>query len=80
MSDQKEVRVGAGTPLAIPRQPLKVWAGQGSGLPCAYCDQPIAIGEVEYEVDVLEHPADVPSSRSPLRFHVKCHDRWRCAG
>jgi hypothetical protein len=80
MSDEKEVQAETGLHLAIPSQPLKVWAGQGSGLPCAFCHQPIAIGEIEYEVDVLEHPPYVPSSRSPLRFHVKCHDRWRCGG
>jgi hypothetical protein len=50
-------------------EPDKVWAGRGLGTHCVACAQPIAVGEIEYEVDL-------PSGRM-IRLHRRCYDLWR---
>ena len=53
--------------------PSTVLAGRGTGLPCAYCHQPI-IGEIEYEVfDACANPGGDTSTR----VHVRCYEPWR---
>ena len=47
----------------------KVWAGRGSGSHCAACTEPIAVTEVEFEVDLPSGPR--------LRLHPACHAIWR---
>ena len=63
----------------VDRCPLKVWAGRGSGRPCTYCQQPISVGEVEYEVAAQDGSPRSHDEASVLRFHLECHDAWRTA-
>jgi hypothetical protein len=49
--------------------PVKMWGGDGSGLPCAGCDMVIPVNQ-------LEHEAEMPDGRT-LRFHVACAGLWR---
>jgi hypothetical protein len=51
------------------RQPVRIWAGNGTGATCSLCGCPIQAHEIEYEV-VL------PSTERILRFHFRCHRRW----
>ena len=48
----------------------KIFAGYGSGRPCAACDEPITSAQAEYEVE------DTRSGRG-LRFHATCHALWQ---
>jgi hypothetical protein len=57
---------GGALPLG---DPVKLWAGFGSGRLCAACEQPILPLETEYE----PHYAD---ERVPIYFHVDCHGAW----
>jgi hypothetical protein len=47
----------------------KVWAGRGAGTHCVACGEPIAVSEIEFEVDLPSGPA--------LRLHRVCHEIWR---
>jgi TolA-binding protein len=49
--------------------PVRLWGGPGSGLPCDGCDAVIAPSEAEHE-------AEMPDGRT-LRFHVTCAGLWR---
>ena len=49
-------------------EPVKVWAGHGSGQPCAVCGKPVVPAEVEYEPQYDAGP--------PIRFHTECHHVW----
>lgn len=55
----------------------KVFAGRGSGLPCAHCHESITAAEIEYEViepgDATGSEAQPPTSR----FHLRCYESWR---
>jgi hypothetical protein len=55
------------------------WAGPGNGARCSLCDLPIAVGDIEYEVEIGPE-----SKRGPLliRFHNVCHTAWlsECGG
>jgi hypothetical protein len=51
------------------RQPVRIWAGSGTGATCSFCGSPIQANEIEYEI-VL------PSTERILRFHFRCHRRW----
>lgn len=53
--------------LAV-REPLRTWAGQGTGHKCHLCGRPIEPDEIEYEVEL------VPGKR--LRFHFRCQQVW----
>jgi hypothetical protein len=70
-------QVGRAPP--VEHAPLKVWAGRGSGLPCAHCEQPIGINEVEYELSVAAVSARLQADRGVLRLHLKGHNPWRAA-
>lgn len=60
---------------ALPAQlPKTVWAGQGSGEPCALCDRTIDKTEMEYELDTLPAAA---GANSVVRLHVRCHGLWQ---
>ena len=63
----------------VVRRPLKLWAGRGSGRPCTYCQQPISVGEVEYEVATQDGLQGSRDEAAVLRFHLGCHDAWRAA-
>ena len=53
-------------PLEVP---ARIWAGQGTGLACEVCEQPILETEIEYEAQYEEHHA--------IRLHSRCHTVWR---
>jgi hypothetical protein len=55
------------------RQPVRIWAGNGTGATCSLCGFPIQANEIEYEL-VL------PSTERILRFHFRCHRRWEAQG
>lgn len=56
---------------ALPREdPLKLWAGVGSGKPCAVCDQPIRPSQTEYE------PQYYDDARATIFLHVGCYGLW----
>jgi hypothetical protein len=55
----------------LPRtKPEKVWAGKGTGRPCAACGALIAAALVECEFDL---PGTAPTT---LRFHQPCLMIW----
>lgn len=54
------------------RAPTRVWAGAGSGLPCALCTEAIPVSEVEYEVET-----GVGRASRALHFHFACHAAWQ---
>ena len=51
--------------------PANIWAGRGSGHPCAVCDQVISPTERQYEF-VLP----TPDGRANYRLHFSCHQAW----
>jgi hypothetical protein len=51
----------------LPRGPVRVWGGRGTGQPCALCDKPIEPTQVEYELEVRTR-----GSVQSYRFHVEC--------
>ena len=54
----------------LPRgEPLKLWAGIGSGKPCAVCEQPILPSHTEYEPQYYD-------DRPTIFLHVGCHGVW----
>lgn len=55
------------------RQPVRIWAGSGTGATCSLCGSPIQANDIEYEI-VL------PSTEQILRFHFRCHRRWEAQG
>lgn len=48
----------------------------GSGKSCVYCDKPILVEDVEYEVPIPSPPTTLDADESVLRFHVRCHNEW----
>jgi len=57
---------------ALPaEEPVRIWAGPGTGEFCALCDDPIATGETELE---LEYP-----DNGGCRLHTRCHVLWELA-
>jgi len=48
--------------------PVRRWAGFGSGKQCSLCEQPIQPSHTEYELRF--------ENREALQFHVVCHDVW----
>ncbi len=54
------------------RAPARVWAGAGSGKPCALCGDVIPHSDVEYEVEA----GGVRASQT-LHFHFACHGAWQ---
>ena len=67
LADLVREKLHAGTlPLD---DPLKVWAGIGSGNPCSACERPILQSQTEYDVQYYD-------GRPPVRLHVGCHGLW----
>ncbi len=54
------------------REPLKTWAGRGTGVLCSFCGAPITAQDIEYEAELL---APLGSSRE-LHFHFNCYLIW----
>ena len=54
------------------QEPLRTWAGRGTGVPCNLCGAPIRAQDIEYEVEL---PAPAGSLRG-LHFHFNCYRTW----
>jgi hypothetical protein len=64
--EQGEVRV-------LPYQePLRTWAGRGTGVTCNLCGTPIQAQDIEYEVELLAPAGNVRG----LHFHFNCYRVW----
>ena len=57
------------------REPLRTWAGHGTGVMCNGCGEPIQAHEIEYEVEM---PAG--SAAPTLIFHLLCYRNWTGRG
>jgi hypothetical protein len=67
VADMIRAKLDVGTlPLDAP---VKLWAGIGTGQPCAGCDQPILESEPEYE-------PQYDDGRPLIQFHSGCHAVW----
>jgi hypothetical protein len=53
------------------REPLRTWAGHGTGVPCNGCGQTIQAHEIEYEVEMPPG-----SDALSLNFHLACYRSW----
>ena len=62
-------------PLMRQREPLRTWAGHGTGAICNACGAPIQAHEIEYEVEM---PAG--SAAPTLNFHLMCYRNWTGRG
>jgi len=59
---------------ALPYQePLRTWAGRGTGVLCSLCGTPIKPQDIEYEVELVSPGAG--GSRG-LQFHFNCYRVW----
>ncbi len=57
---------------ALPYQePLRTWAGHGTGVLCNLCGRTIKATDIEYEVELA--PAGNPRG---LHFHFNCYREW----
>ena len=55
---------------ALPaEEPVRTWAGPGTGRSCGLCDRPIASGDAEFELQFGGKP--------DYRFHTICHASWQ---
>jgi hypothetical protein len=65
---------GQGTDGAI-----RVWAGRGTGRPCAHCGEAISATGVQYDLEITEALAAVTDALRgrTLSFHLNCYDQWR---
>jgi hypothetical protein len=57
------------------REPLRTWAGHGTGVTCNGCGASIQAHEIEYEVELA------PGSEvATLHFHLDCYRTWTGRG
>jgi hypothetical protein len=68
---ESETAEKADSSLLQRREPLRTWAGHGTGVTCNGCGEPIQAHEIEYEVE-MPAGGDVPS----LNFHLACYRVW----
>jgi hypothetical protein len=61
----------ADSPLLPQREPLRTWAGHGTGAICNGCGEPIRAHEIEYEVEMPPG-----NSVASLNFHLVCYRSW----
>lgn len=57
--------------------PERTWGGPGSGLPCAFCAEPLRSDEVEWELEFAPG-LDTPT-RTNLHVHPDCYADWDLA-
>ncbi|MGH8136818.1 MAG: hypothetical protein ACREVV_01305 [Steroidobacteraceae bacterium] len=75
------MRADSGTTQGVERQPspyqepLRTWAGHGSGATCNGCGDSIREHEIEYEIE-LPQGGSVPT----LHFHFVCYRTWTGRG
>jgi len=62
-------------PVMRQREPLRTWAGHGTGAICNACGAPVQAHEIEYEVEM---PAG--SAAPTLNFHLMCYRNWTGRG
>ena len=62
------------TPSSTPpyQDPVRAWAGRGSGAACSMCGGAIGADQIEYEVE-LESSA---TERLMLCMHLECYQGW----
>jgi len=53
------------------RRPHRTWAGQGTGVVCDLCSNPIQSHEIEYEIEL-----SVDRLQRVLYLHVQCFREW----
>ncbi len=53
------------------QEPLRTWAGRGTGVRCNFCGVPIEARDIEYEVELAS--AGQPRG---LHFHFNCSQAW----
>ena len=70
-----EMAEEADLPLVRKREPLRTWAGHGTGAICNACGAPVQAHEIEYEVEM---PAG--STAPTLNFHLMCYRNWTGRG
>jgi hypothetical protein len=58
-------------PLLPYEEPVRTWAGHGTGAICNVCGLAVNVSDVEYEVELL-----TGGSVRTLRFHLKCYRVW----
>ena len=51
--------------------PVRTWAGYGTGAACNVCGLAVNVHDIEYEVELLTE-----GSVRTLRFHLKCYRIW----
>ena len=56
------------------QEPLRTWAGHGTGALCNLCGTPIVAQDIEYEVELVS-PAASGGLRG-LHFHFNCYRVW----
>ena len=52
-------------------EPVRTWAGHGTGAPCNACGLTVGVQDIEYEVELVTE-----GSVRTLRFHLKCYRVW----
>jgi hypothetical protein len=57
------------------RQPVRIWAGNGTGARCSFCAYSIQAQEIEYEIE-----PSLPSTERIMRFHFRCYRTWEAQG
>jgi hypothetical protein len=78
---EMSVRIGSETTetvdssLLSQREPLRTWAGHGTGVTCNGCGEPIQTNEIEYEVE-MPPGGEVAT----LNFHLACYRVWADRG
>ena len=74
LNDRADAPLQELNPLAH-AQPLRTWAGRGTGALCHYCCRTIGGHEIEYEVELA--PAE---SGKSWHFHLNCYRSWEDEG
>jgi hypothetical protein len=57
------------------QEPVRTWAGSGTGAVCSFCHRSIKPHEIEYEIELPP-----PASGRTLQFHFHCHRAWEAQG
>ncbi len=53
------------------QEPLRTWAGRGTGVRCNFCGVPIEARDIEYEVELA-----AAGKLRGLHFHFNCYQAW----
>ena len=54
------------------QEPVRTWAGRGTGVLCNLCAAPIRAMDIEYEVELLAPTGNLHG----LHFHFNCYRAW----